>query len=66
MFEVLKGTASKSKIDGWGRSEEATKSATGNRRLDNAKVKRFRAMTDAEFDAFCAGLIDWLKEEDND
>ena len=53
-----------SRADGWLRAPVATKNATGTSRADT--VRRFRQMTDAEFDEFCDGLADWYNDRDPD
>lgn len=50
---------SKSRADAWGRGEAAEKwSGTGQGQ------RRMAPMSDEEFDSFCAGLVEWMKNAD--
>lgn len=60
--EILNGVVSKSQIDGWMRSEDARKNATGSSQAES--VPRYRLMSDEHFDLFCAGLREWLQRQD--
>lgn len=49
---------SKSRADAWGRGESAEKwSGTGQGQ------KRMAPMSNEEFDAFCSGLAEWMKND---
>lgn len=59
--EILKGAVSKSQIDGWMRSQDSRKSATGNSEAET--VARYRPMSNEHFDLFCEGLVYWVRQE---
>jgi uncharacterized protein YehS (DUF1456 family) len=62
--EILNDKVSKSQIDGWMRSSDARKNATGN--SNAVTVSRYRVMSDEHFDLFCSNLADWLQSRSQD
>ena len=55
---------SRSRANGWKRGENTLKKSDPGSHDPENRERRMKIMEDDEFDAFCAGLMIWMRERD--